>query len=188
MTYTLGANVENLTLTGTAAINGTGNALDNILTGNTAANMLSGNAGNDTLDGASGADTLVGGICNDIYLLGRGYGADSVSENDATVGNTDVMQFLAGVAYDQLWFSKLNADLEVSIIGTGDKVTIQSWYSGNAYHVEQFKTADNRLLLDSRVENLVQAMAAFAPPSAGQTTLPQNYQDTLAPVIAANWQ
>ena len=34
----------------------------------------------------------------------------------------------------------------------------------------------------------LQAMAAFAPPAAGQTTLPPAYQDTLAPVIAANWQ
>jgi hypothetical protein len=54
--------------------------------------------------------------------------------------------------------------------------------------VEQFKTADNKVLLDSRVENLVQAMAAFAPPAAGQTSLPQNIQDALAPVLAANWQ
>jgi hypothetical protein len=67
-------------------------------------------------------------------------------------------------------------------------MTIQNWYSGSTYHIEQFKTDDNKVLLDTRVENLVQAMAAFAPPSAGQTTLPQNYQDALAPVIAANWQ
>ena len=40
ITYTLGANVENLTLTGAAAINGTGNALANIITGNGAANIL----------------------------------------------------------------------------------------------------------------------------------------------------
>src|SRR2546430_10068389 len=42
---------SNLTLTGTAAINGTGNALDNIIIGNTAANLLAGNGGTDTLDG-----------------------------------------------------------------------------------------------------------------------------------------
>lgn len=63
-----------------------------------------------------------------------------------------------------------------------------NWYSGSAYHVEQFKTADGKTLLDTRVENLVTAMAAFAPPAAGQTTLPSNYQTALAPVIAANWQ
>lgn len=63
-----------------------------------------------------------------------------------------------------------------------------SWYSGSAYHVEQFKTADNHTLLATKVEVLVQAMAAFSPPAAGQTTLPPAYQTALAPVIAANWQ
>src|SRR2546426_10130803 len=50
ITYTLGSNVENLTLIGTAATNGTGNSLDNVLDGsqNSAANTLTGGAGNDT--------------------------------------------------------------------------------------------------------------------------------------------
>jgi Ca2+-binding RTX toxin-like protein len=58
ITYTLGNNVENLTLTGTTAINGTGNTLDNILIGNSANNTLTGNAGNDILDGGAGSDTI----------------------------------------------------------------------------------------------------------------------------------
>jgi Ca2+-binding RTX toxin-like protein len=69
VTYTLSANVENLTLTGTTAINGTGNALDNVLTGNTAANTLNGGAGNDTLNGGTGADTMIGGVGNDTYVV-----------------------------------------------------------------------------------------------------------------------
>lgn len=57
--------LENLTLTGTNAIDGTGNALGNVLTGNAAANLLLGNAGNDTLIGGGGNDTLNGGTGND---------------------------------------------------------------------------------------------------------------------------
>ncbi|MBN8476156.1 MAG: hypothetical protein J0M27_15345 [Sulfuritalea sp.] len=78
--------------------------------------------------------------------------------------------------------------LEASIIGTTDKFTVENWYLGSNFHVEQFKTADGKLLLDSQVENLVQAMAVFAPPAPGQTSLPSYYQEVLAPVIAANWQ
>ncbi len=79
-------------------------------------------------------------------------------------------------------------NLEASIIGTTDKLVIENWYLGSEYRVEQFRTVDGRVLLDSQVENLVQAMAAFAPPAAGQTTLPQAYQDALTPAIAVNWQ
>jgi Ca2+-binding RTX toxin-like protein len=55
------ADVENLTLLGVAAINGTGNASDNIITGNSGNNVLSGGNGNDTLIGGLGDDTLNGG-------------------------------------------------------------------------------------------------------------------------------
>ncbi|NOV31920.1 hypothetical protein DDY07_19665 [Methylomonas sp. ZR1] len=188
VSWTLGAELENLTLTGSTAINGTGNALNNVLKGNSAVNSLSGAAGNDTLDGLGGADTLTGGTGNDTYVLGRGYAADTVIENDATVGNTDIAQFLSGITADQLWFQHVGNNLEASVIGTSDKLVMKDWYTGTANHVEQFKTTDGALtLLDSQVENLVSAMAAFAPPVAGQTTLPTNYQTALAPVIAANW-
>ena len=69
ITYTLSANIELLQLTGTAAVNGTGNGLNNTLTGNSAANVLNGGAGNDNLNGGVGADTLIGGIGNDNYIV-----------------------------------------------------------------------------------------------------------------------
>jgi Ca2+-binding RTX toxin-like protein len=189
LTLTLGANVENLTLTGSSAINGTGNTLNNTLTGNSANNSLSGGAGNDTLSGQGGTDTLTGGTGNDTYQIGRGYGADTAVENDATAGNTDIAQFLSGVTADQIWFQHIGNNLEASIIGTSDKLVVKDWYLGSANHVEQFKTTDGALaLLDSQVENLVNAMASFAPPAAGQTSLPPAYQTSLNTVIAANWQ
>ena len=75
----------------------------------------------------------------------------------------------------------------MSIIGTSDRLTVQNWYLGYQYHIEQFKTGDGGTLLDSQVQSLVNAMAAFTPPGAGQTALPSNYASQLEPVIAANW-
>jgi len=59
ISYTLGANLENLTLTGVAAISATGNGLNNVLTGNSANNTLDGGAGQNTLTGNAGADRFV---------------------------------------------------------------------------------------------------------------------------------
>ena len=69
ISYTLSDNVEALTLTGSATINGTGNSANNAITGNSAANILNGGAGNDILDGAGGADTLIGGLGDDSYIV-----------------------------------------------------------------------------------------------------------------------
>jgi Ca2+-binding RTX toxin-like protein len=85
-TRTLDANVENLTLTGSAAINGTGNALSNVITGNNAANSLAGGDGNDTLRGLGGNDTLSGGGGND-RLEGR-------TGNDSLTGGSGVDHFV----------------------------------------------------------------------------------------------
>ena len=96
VTYTLSDHVENLTLTGTAAIGGTGNTLDNTITGNNAANSLKGgagsdslvgNGGNDRLDGGLGADFLSGGIGDDTYVIDE---TGDVVDEAAGAGNDTV--------------------------------------------------------------------------------------------------
>ncbi len=81
VTHALGSGVENLTLTGSAASNGTGNALDNTITGNGAANSLSGGDGNDKLFGGDGDDVLQPGAGSDI--VDGGAGSDLLSYADA---------------------------------------------------------------------------------------------------------
>ena len=111
VSFTLTANIENLTLTGSANINGTGNGLDNVITGNAGNNILSGLGGNDTLvggagadqlDGGTGIDTMTGGLGNDIYYVDNV--ADTIIEASSS-GHDTVMSsvsFTLGVYVDNL--------------------------------------------------------------------------------------
>jgi Ca2+-binding RTX toxin-like protein len=86
--YTLGANIENATLTNTVAYSLTGNELNNLLTGNASANSLSGGLGNDTLNGLAGNDTMAGGLGDDTYVV------DTLSDvlTEAAAAGNDLVQ------------------------------------------------------------------------------------------------
>ncbi|MGK5030078.1 calcium-binding protein [Janthinobacterium sp. MDT1-19] len=164
-----------------------GSKFDDVLTGNELKNILFGGYGNDTLQGGKGDDTLAGIMGNDTYLFARGDGADIIDEG-VEAGSHDVVSFLAGVSAEQLWFRQVGANLEVSTIGTTDKITVNNWYTDTPVRIEQFRMADGRILLGSDVQNLVQAMAGLTPPPVGQLTLPAGTAATLAPVLAQNWR
>lgn len=103
ITYSLyGQVVEHLTLTGSSAINGTGNSLNNTLLGNAAANTLRGEGANDILNGNGGRDVLIGGAGNDTFLF------DSTTEAN---GDT-VSDFVQG--YDKISLSGIDANTRVS--------------------------------------------------------------------------
>jgi Ca2+-binding RTX toxin-like protein len=144
---TLAAGARNLTLTGTALINGSGNALDNLINGNGAANELRGDAGNDTLDGKAGNDLLDGGAGRD--LLTGGSGADrfrfatagafgtaqadritdfSRSEGDRTEISRSAFGLSAGAAVS---FQLVNSDAELVRAMSSSTLLIQDLRDGS---------------------------------------------------------
>jgi Ca2+-binding RTX toxin-like protein len=124
VTYTLGANLENLRLLGTGRINGTGNALDNVLIGNSVANILTGGAGNDRLDGGAGTDTMKGEAGDDTYVVD--IAGDIVTE--LAGGGTDTVEtaltYTLPTQVERLVLTGTNA-----VNGTGNALT--NWIMGN---------------------------------------------------------
>ncbi|MFN9405480.1 MAG: VWD domain-containing protein, partial [Dolichospermum sp.] len=123
--YTLGDNLENLTLQGTTAINGTGNALNNNITGNAADNLLTGNLGNDTLNGGAGADTMIGGAGDDSYYVDST--ADIITEN-LNEGTDRVFSIIDYTLGDNL--ENLTLQGTTTINGTGNE--LNNSITGNA--------------------------------------------------------
>lgn len=231
--YTLAANLENLTLSNiglafthqsfgydpsintygwlTVGADIWGNAING--TGNSLKNRIVGNSNNNVLTGAKGNDTLTGGYGQDTFVFRRGDGQDVIADMELSWLKTmslterwldssgsvisppqncsgpDMIDFKTGVNANQLWFKHIGNDLLIQTIGTSDSVLVKNWYSSTfTSQGGTIKASDNKSISAQNVENLVTAMAAFTPPSAGQTTLPSNYQTALAPVIAVNWQ
>jgi len=86
---TIASQYLNLTLTGTAASNGTGNALNNFIVGNAGSNVLSGLAGNDTIRGENGNDTIIGGKGGDVLSGGEGIDIFRLALGDSLLDNYD---------------------------------------------------------------------------------------------------
>ncbi|HEX9062759.1 MAG TPA: calcium-binding protein, partial [Clostridia bacterium] len=132
---------------------------DDNLDGGIGDDKLFGGSGNDTLTGGAGNDYMEGNAGNDAYVLNQGFGQDTIYDYDSTTGNKDSVIF--GDDLLKLVFSREGNNLKVSVNGTTDSITINSWASGTAYQIEEFKASDGSTLKNTQVDQLIQAMASF---------------------------
>lgn len=99
VSYTLGSNVERLTLTGSGAINATGNTTNNLITGNSGSNVIDGGLGDDSMVGGAGNDTYMVGSTSDVVTEAFGAGFDRViSSVGRTLGANQEALTLTGTA------------------------------------------------------------------------------------------
>jgi len=162
-----GGNVENLTLTGSSAINGTGNALANTLTGNSAANTLNGGAGNDVLYGGTGNDVLTGGTGStsaDTFVCNTSL---SASTNKDTI--TDFETAYDTIKLENAIFAKLtatgtlSADFFNSYASTSTAAPVLANYgSDGADNYIQYNSATGALYYDADGSGTLSTAIQFA--------------------------
>src|SRR5262249_53375956 len=116
MSYTLGANVENLNFVGTGAFNGTGNDLDNVIVGTHAGNTSYDLGRNDHLDGWLGADTMYGGLNDDWYSVDNA--GDQVIEY-ANEGYDHVLSTITYTLTDNVEYLNLMGSSAINGTGNG---------------------------------------------------------------------
>jgi hypothetical protein len=172
--------------TGAVSIGGT--AQQSIVTG---ANLV-GSAFNDTLTGNAGNNTLTGGAGTDAYGFGRGGGQDVVVNGaGGNAGASGELDLAAGIATDQVWLVHTGNDLQVGVLGTTDRITVQGWYASPQAQLQKVVLADGSTL-DTQVNSLVSAMATFQsnnsgfdPTAAANSHAPSD--PTLQTALAVAW-
>ena len=117
---------------------------------------LVGGIGNDTLVGGEGKDYLRGGEGDDTYIFNKGDGEDRIFDAN---GLADEIRL--GHESVDVVFERVNSSLRVRMPGSLDAITIDSWYNGDAYKIETFKSTDGNVITHTQIESLIQAMASF---------------------------
>lgn len=123
--------------------------------------QLVGTMNADLLDGGAGNDTLAGGDGADVYVFGRGYGNDIIQESvgNANLSENDSVNFGSDIVLSDLGFAQNGNDLIITILDTGDTLTIQGQFAWTAYFtwsdVENFNFADGTSITEWDIQNIM---------------------------------
>lgn len=150
VTYILGDYIENLTLTASAKINGTGNALPNVISGNDNDNLLDGKSGNDTINGNAGNDTIT-----------VGYGYKTI---DGGAGSADIARFTSSVSLTSINLSYSSDNSSINAYASVGTDTL----SATIKNVEKFTFFNGTT---SKTYSVFTALTATVNGSSGQDIL-----------------
>ena len=132
---------------------------DDVIYGGVGNDTIYGEEGNDILEGGVGNDALYGGVGNDTYVFSKGDGKDTIYDQDSNPDNKDRIQ----LGYDILntVFKRDGSNLCIGFADSTDTITINNWYSGSSYQIEEIKSSDNRSITNVQLQLMIDAMAAY---------------------------
>jgi len=136
-----------------------GGAGNDVLYGGAGNDSIYGQEGDDYLEGGAGNDALYGGAGNDTYVFSKGDGKDTIYDRDSNPNNKDRIQ----LGYDILKtvFKRDGSNLCIGFADSTDTITINNWYSGSSYQIEEIKSSDNRSITNVQLQLMIDAMAAY---------------------------
>ncbi|MFJ2364570.1 S8 family serine peptidase [Pseudomonas sp. NPDC087697] len=161
---------------------------NNVVTGNVD-KLTVGHGNNIITDSGSFSTVKLGDGNNKVVVSGNmptvevGHGVNDIEFSSAS-GD---LVFGKDINPDHLWFQHKGQDLQISVIGSKQEVTLHNWYASTPERPRDIMAGDRHRLMDNDVEHLVQAMAAFAPAAPASMTFGAAEQQVLQPVLAANW-
>lgn len=156
---------------------------DDCLNGKEGNDILEGGPGNDLLVGGRGNDWLNGGEGSDIYLFQKGDGQDFITDIDPNPYNQDKLIIYGGITKEEIWLSRQGYDLELSVIGTADKISFSGWYMDPRCEIERIVISSAELS-SLKVNLLVEAMAAFKAPTEGDVF---HYPEEVWATLSSYW-
>ncbi|MEI7474156.1 MAG: calcium-binding protein, partial [bacterium] len=150
ISYTLGANVENLTLSGSSNLSGIGNILNNVITGN---------LGDNTFTTFGGSDTIIDAGGNDTYNFSLGDQIDNIQDG----GGTDILSFDGTVDQNKIAFyqdGSNNLIIDYGNTVNNDQVVVSNW--NNASNQIENINIGGQTLTAADINNIIGNMSAFA--------------------------
>lgn len=184
---TAGNGDNKINVTGSRAEISLGNG-NNVIAGNIS-KLTVGNGNNGITDSGSFTEVKLGDGNNKVVVSGSmptvqvGHGVNDLEFS----GSMGQLVFAQDISPERLWFEHHGQDLQISVIGSHQEVTLHNWYASTPERPRDIMIGTQHRLLGGDVENLVQAMAAFAPAAPATMTFSAAEQQALQPVLAANW-
>ncbi|MDF3013355.1 MAG: toxins and related Ca2+-binding protein, partial [Cellvibrio sp.] len=155
---------------------------DDFLFGSSGNDNLNGDAGNDQLWGGTGNDSLDGGLGNDTYHFNYGDGQDTISSNDSTVGRNDVIRLNDAIPVSDVRVTRSGSALYITLISTGDRVTIPSHFSSATWALNRITFGDGTSWDEAAIQNIVSTGTAESESLYGDTR-----NDTIMGLVGKDW-
>lgn len=161
VSFVIGNNIENLILTGSDNIKGTGNKLNNTITGNDQNNIISALDGNDNITGNEGNDTIDGGKGNDTYFIASGDGLDTITDS----AGTDIIKFTTNIDTQNIALlldKSGNLIIDYGDSAGTDQIKINKWKTKNS-QIEKIQLNDGTTYLSNTdINTIIQNMTSYA--------------------------